>query len=265
MMVKLVVNGAAGRMGREVIGVAAANPDFAIVGGVVRPGSPLLGVDVGTQAGVGSLDIALTSDGNAALAGANVAIDVSVPVSAVAFARLASERGVPAVVATTGLSKEQLAELDRLAERSAILFAPNLSVGINLLVQLLPSFVRALGDDYDIEVVESHHRRKKDAPSGTAILLAEAIASALDHPLEDLERFGRHGISPRVPGEIGMHSLRMGGNPGEHHVFFASEGEEIEVSHRALSRTTFARGGIRAARWLAGKPPGRYSMMDVLR
>jgi 4-hydroxy-tetrahydrodipicolinate reductase len=263
--IKLVVNGAAGRMGREVVGVAAASPDLAIVGGIVRAGSPLVGVDVGSQAGVGVLGVPLTSDADSALVGADVAIDVSVPASSVAFAARAAEFGIPTVVATTGLSTEQLAELDRLAEQVAILFAPNLSVGINVLVQLLPAFVRALGSDYDIEIVEAHHRRKKDAPSGTAILLAEAIAAALEQPLADLERFGRHGIAPRVPGEIGMHSLRMGGNPGEHHVFFASEGEEIEVSHRALSRTTFARGGIRAARFLAGKPPGMYTMQDVLR
>ncbi|HLZ08766.1 MAG TPA: 4-hydroxy-tetrahydrodipicolinate reductase, partial [Chloroflexota bacterium] len=146
----------------------------------------------------------------------------------------------------------------------ALLLAPNLSVGINVLVQLLPAFVRSLGSEYDVEIVEAHHRRKKDAPSGTAILLAGAIASALDRPLADLEKYGRHGLDPRVPGEIGIHSLRLGGNPGEHHVFFASDGEEIEVSHRALSRTTYAHGAIRAARYLAGKSPGLYTMLDVL-
>jgi 4-hydroxy-tetrahydrodipicolinate reductase len=262
--IKVVVNGAAGRMGREVIGVATASLDLEVSGGVVRLESPLIGADVGSQAGSRKLGVALSADAHTALAGADVAIDVSVPGAAVDFARKAAEHGVPTVVATTGLSQEQQSAIELLAAKVAVLFAPNLSVGVNVLVQLLPAFVRALGSDYDIEVVEAHHRRKKDAPSGTAVLLAAAIAAALERPLEDLERYGRHGLSPRVPGEIGIHSLRMGGNPGEHHVFFASDGEEIEVSHRALSRTTYALGAIRAARFLSGKSPGLYTMLDVL-
>jgi 4-hydroxy-tetrahydrodipicolinate reductase len=251
-------------MGREIIGVAVASPDFEVTGGIVRPESPFVGTDVGAHAAGSNLGVALSSDANTALAGADVAVDVSVPGAVVDFARQAAERGVPTVVATTGLSADQLSAIESLTSKIAVLFAPNLSVGINVLVQLLPAFVRSLGSEYDVEVVEAHHRRKKDAPSGTAILLAEAIASALARPLADLERYGRHGLAPRVPGEIGIHSLRLGGNPGEHHVFFASDGEEIELSHRALSRTTYARGAIRAARFLAGRPPGMYRMMDVL-
>jgi 4-hydroxy-tetrahydrodipicolinate reductase len=265
MTIKLVVNGAAGRMGRQVIGVATASSDVEVVGGVVRPDSPIVGVDVGVQAGVQQLGVLLTADPDTALEGTDVALDVSVAGASVGFAQRAAVHGIPTVVATTGLASSQLAALEELSTRVAILIAPNLSVGINVLAEVLPAIVRALGSDYDIEVVEAHHRHKKDAPSGTAIRLAEAIASALDRPLAELERYGRHGLAPRVAGEIGMHALRMGGNPGEHHVYFASEGEEIEISHRALSRETFARGAVRAVRYLAGKPPGLYSMSDVLR
>jgi 4-hydroxy-tetrahydrodipicolinate reductase len=203
-------------------------------------------------------------DSRLALDHASVAVDVSIPAASVGFARIAAEGGVPTVVATTGLSADQRETIATHAEQAAILIAPNLSLGINLIVQLLPSIVKALGSDYDVEIVEAHHRHKKDAPSGTAIRLAEAIAAAVDRPLDELERNGRHGIMPRVPGEIGIHALRLGGLSGEHSVYFANEGEVIEIYHRALSRETFARGAVRAARFLAGKPPGLYSMQDVL-
>jgi 4-hydroxy-tetrahydrodipicolinate reductase len=162
------------------------------------------------------------------------------------------------------LSAAQLAAVRDCGDRAAILVAPNLSLGINLLVEILPTIVQALGGDYDVEIVEAHHRHKKDAPSGTAIRLGEAIAAAVDRPLAQLERHGRSGISPRQPGEIGLHSLRLGGVAGEHHVIFANEGEEIQLTHRTFSRETFARGALRAARFLAGRPPGLYSMADVL-
>jgi 4-hydroxy-tetrahydrodipicolinate reductase len=251
-------------MGRQVIGVVAGSTDASLGAGIVRPGSAVVGQDAGTVAGGRSLGIVLTDDAARAIDLGDVVLDVSVPAASVAIAELAMERGRPIVVATTGLSKEQLAELRRFSERTAVLVAANLSLGINLIARLLPVIVRALGPEYDVEIVEAHHHFKKDAPSGTAIRLAEAIAAGMERPLADLEKFGRHGIDPRTPGEIGLHALRMGGNAGEHHVYFASEGEEIEIAHRALSRETFARGGVRAARFLAGKPAGWYTMDDVL-
>lgn len=262
--IKLIVNGAAGRMGRQVIGVASAASDVSVVAAIVRPGSPSLGLDAGAVAGVRSLGVPLVDDIGPALDLGDVAVDVSVPAATVEFARQAAQHGRPTVIATTGLSKEQLAAVKECSARAAILVAANLSLGITLIARLLPAIVRALGAEYDAEIVEMHHHFKKDAPSGTAIRLAEAVAAGMDRPLADLEKFGRHGIDPRTPGQIGLHALRMGGNAGEHHVFFASEGEEIEIAHRALSRETFARGALRAARFLAAKPPGWYSMDDVL-
>jgi 4-hydroxy-tetrahydrodipicolinate reductase len=251
-------------MGRQVIAAASGDPDVQIVGAVVRPSSPLLEQDAGVIAGVARLGVPLLADPVAGLAGATVAVDVSVPAASVELARIAASQGVPVVVATTGLSAGQRASVEALAAQTAVLIAPNLSLGINLIAELLPSIVKALGTDYDVEVVEAHHRHKKDAPSGTAVRLAEVIAAARERPLAELERHGRHGIAPRAPGEIGMHALRLGGLAGEHSVYFASEGEVIEIYHRAVSRETFARGGVRAARFLSGKPPGLYTMRDVL-
>jgi 4-hydroxy-tetrahydrodipicolinate reductase len=262
--VRLVVNGAAGRMGRQVIGAAIADPQVQVIGAVVRPSSPLVDQDAGLIAGIDRLGVPLRADPIAALASSSVAVDVSVPSASVEFARIAASQGVPVVVATTGLSAAQRASVEALASESAVLVAPNLSLGINLIAELLPSIVQALGTDYDVEVVEAHHRHKKDAPSGTAVRLAEVIAAARERPLAELERHGRHGIAPRAPGEIGMHALRLGGLAGEHSVYFANEGEVIEIYHRAVSRETFARGAVRAARFLSGKPAGLYTMRDVL-
>lgn len=252
-------------MGREVIGAAAATPDVTIAAAVVRAGSASVGVDAGVLAGVGSLGVSVSSDLDSALAAGDVAVDFSIPVAAVEFARRAAAAGTPAIVATTGLSAEQLATVREGSNRAPVLIAPNLSLGINVLAQVLPTIVNALGAEYDVELVEAHHRLKKDAPSGTAVLLLSAIASALNRPVSQVERYGRHGLAPREAGEIGVHSIRAGGIAGEHSVLLVSDGEQIEVSHRAFSRRTFALGALRAARFLAEQPPGLYSMQDVLR
>ena len=265
MAIGLIVNGAAGRMGRQVIAAASASPSFQVAAALVRPGSPSIGIDAGTLAGVNALGVAATADVAAALAAGDVAVDFSTPEIAVAFTREAAAIGKPVVVATTGLSADQLAALRVCAEHAPVLFAPNLSLGINVLAEILPVVVRALGADYDIEIIEAHHRHKKDSPSGTAIRIAEAIASALDRPWSDLERHGRWGMAPRQTGEIGMHSVRAGGIVGEHRVLFVSDGEEIEINHRAFSRQTFALGALRAAQFLSEKPTGYYSMQDVIR
>jgi 4-hydroxy-tetrahydrodipicolinate reductase len=251
-------------MGRQIIAAAASSATCSVAAALVRPGSAALGQDAGAYAGARELGVPLSADVPAALAVGDVVVDVSVPAAAVEMARQAAEAGKPIVVATTGLSADQLAAIRAGAERAPVLVSANLSLGINLLAQILPTIVGALGPDYDIEIVEAHHRYKKDAPSGTALRLAEAIASALDRPLADLERYGRHGLTPRQPGEIGIHSLRLGGVTGEHSVRFANDGEEIELVHRAFSRETFARGALRTAVFLAGQKPGWYTMTDVL-
>jgi len=252
-------------MGRQVIAAASASPSFRIAGALVRSGSPSVGVDAGTLAGVQAIGVAATDDVAAVLAAGDVAVDFSTPEVAVAFTRRASAVGKAVVVATTGLSDEQLAALRSCAEQSPVLFAPNLSLGINVLAEILPAVVRALGAEYDIEIIEAHHRHKKDAPSGTAIRIAEAIASAIGKPWSEVERHGRWGLAPRQAGEVGMHSVRAGGIVGEHSVLFVSEGEQIEINHRAFSRQTFALGALRAAQFLGSQPKGYYSMQDVIR
>jgi 4-hydroxy-tetrahydrodipicolinate reductase len=170
---------------------------------------------------------------------------------------------VPLVSGTTGLTGEQMAELELSAAHIPVFHARNMSVGVSAVTAVLPALVQAL-DGYDIEIVEAHHRHKVDAPSGTALVLAEAIAAALARPLVELASYGRQGHAPRAADEIGIHAVRAGGNAGEHTIIFADDGEEIRLSHRAFSRRTFALGALRAARFIVGQPPGRYGMADVL-
>ncbi len=251
-------------MGREIVNAAATTPGFEIGAALGRQSSPNLGADIGILAGVGALGVPVSDDVASALSRGEVAIDVSQPAASAAFARQAAAVGKPLVVATTGLSADQLASIREGAGKAPVLIAANLSLGINVIAEILPTIVRALGEAYDVELVEAHHRHKKDAPSGTALRLLEAITSALDGKPEEVARYGRSGLAPRRAGEIGVHSLRAGGIVGEHSVFFVSEGEQIEVSHRAFSRRTFALGGLRAAAFLAEQKPGLYTMRDLL-
>jgi 4-hydroxy-tetrahydrodipicolinate reductase len=261
---KLVVNGAAGRLGRQVVAAAAGSADFVLAAAVVRANAPVAGRDAGELAGVGTLGVPLTTDLAAALAAGEVVVDVSVPEGSVVLVERAAALGRPVVVATTGHSERQLAAIAEAATRTAVLIAPNLSLGINLLVQLLPTIARALGPEYDVEIVEAHHRMKKDSPSGTALRLAEAVAEARGQGQAEVVRYGRQGLAPRQPGEIGLHSVRGGSIVGEHEVRFVSDGEELAVLHRTFSRDTYARGALRAAQFVAHQSPGRYTMQDLL-
>jgi len=262
---KIGVVGATGRMGRMLIRQIHETDGCELVGAVDRPSAAELGQDVGGLAGIGPLGVKLGDDSAALFAVAQVVIDFTVPAATVAHAQLAADHGCSLVVGTTGLAAEHQAELDRAAHRIALVQAPNMSAGIVLLTALAEQVARTLGPDYDIEVLEMHHRHKIDAPSGTALALGAAAAKgrAIDLAASAVRaRDGHTGARPR--GAIGFATLRGGDVVGDHSVIFAGEGERLELTHKAQSRVIYAAGAVRAARWTAGKRPGRYTMRDVL-
>ena len=261
-MTTIGINGAAGRMGRRLIALAHEDPQLSITAAIEHDGNHLLGQDAGLVAGVGPLSVPLTTEISDHPA---VLIDFTVPAATRAALTLCRQHGVSLVIGTTGLTADDHALIDEAAKEVAILQAPNMSLGVNLLFALAAQVAKTLGDDYDIEITEAHHRFKKDAPSGTAIGLAEAICSATGKTYEQDVVHGRHGAeTTRQRGTIGMHALRMGDVVGDHSATFATLGERIELRHVASTRDVFANGALRAAKWLAGKPTGRYSMKDVL-
>ncbi len=256
-MTRIAVVGAAGRMGREVVRAALEDDAFELVGGVVKPGAEELGADLGELCSWGRAGVAATKEPPA---GADALVEFTTPEATVEHLGY----GRPVVIGTTGLSDEQLARVEEAAGNVPIVLAPNMSLGVNLVREVVKELTEKLGAGYDVEIVEAHHRNKVDAPSGTALLLARAAAEVRDRDLDEISVYGREGRSPREEGEIGIHALRGGAVVGEHRVIFYGLGEEVEVAHRALSRRTFATGALRAARFVAGAPPGLYSMRDVL-
>jgi 4-hydroxy-tetrahydrodipicolinate reductase len=261
-MVRIVVNGAAGRMGRRLIVLAGESQDLQVVGAMEHAGHPLLGQDAGVVAGVAPIGIRIATEPPASL---DVLIDFSAPPGTRTALAACLARGAALAIGTTGLSAEDLHAIEQAGAKIPVLQAPNMSLGVNLLFALAGQVARQLGSDYDIEITEAHHRFKKDAPSGTALGLAKAICDATGRDPDRSLVHGRHGdAAARPPGQIGMHALRMGDVVGRHTVSFATLGEELHLTHNATSRDVFARGALRAARWLAGKPPARYSMKDVL-
>jgi 4-hydroxy-tetrahydrodipicolinate reductase len=250
-MVRIVVNGALGRMGRRVLACAQDDPEIEVVGAV----------DLTEH----DETLRVTTDLAAALRGADVVVDFTSHIGVPATIELVSKAGKALVVGTTGLTRDEQSALEKAATRVPIVYASNMSVGVNLLFRLVGEVARTLGPGYDVEIVEAHHNQKKDAPSGTARTLAERIAAALGRDLAKDAVYGRQGITgARKPGEIGIHAVRAGDIVGEHTVTFAGPGERIELTHRAHSRDTFARGALRAAKWIVGKPAALYSMLDVL-
>ncbi|MBG0811030.1 4-hydroxy-tetrahydrodipicolinate reductase [Methylosinus sp. H3A] len=263
--VRLVVVGAAGRMGRMLIASASETQGAVLTGAVGSPHSPFLGQDAGLLVGRPANGVRLTADASAALGEADVIIDFSTPATTVALAGLAAAAGVAHVIGTTGFSESDLAALAAAAERVAIVRSGNMSLGVNLLAVLVERAAKALGAAWDIEIVEMHHRMKVDAPSGTALLLGEAAARGREIALAEHSARARDGLTgPRREGDIGFASLRGGTVVGEHSVIFAGAGERIELAHRAEDRGIFARGAIAAAIWARGRSPGLYSMADVL-
>lgn len=264
-MIKTVIVGAAGRMGRCLVSAVSADPDFELAGAVEAEGHPDLGKDAGAIAGMGTSGVEITLDLEPLLNNADVVIEFSSPSSTVIHADIAAGKKKAVVIGTTGLSDEEYGKIKSLASVAPILFAPNMSTGVNLMFHLAGKTAEMLGKDFDIEISETHHRLKKDAPSGTALRLGEVLARArgLDFPGD--VRFHREGIiGERKRDEIGIQSLRAGDIVGEHTVLFAGPGERIEITHRAHSRDTFVHGALRAAKWLVGRKPGLYSMQDVL-
>ena len=262
---KIGVVGATGRMGRMVIKQVHETAGCELVGAVNRPSAAELGQDVGVLAGLGALGVKLGDDAAALFKAAEVVIDFTVPAATLAHLKLAAAHGCNMVIGTTGLTAEHDAAFASAAQKVAIMQAPNMSAGVVLLTALAEQVARTLGDEYDIEVLEMHHRHKIDAPSGTALALGAAAAKGrgIDLKAQSVRsRDGHTGARPR--GAIGFATLRGGDVVGDHSVIFATEGERIELTHKAQSRVIYAAGAVRAALWTQGKPPGRYTMRDVL-
>ena len=262
---RLVVVGAAGRMGRMLVKAVHDAPDCVLAGAVEHEGSLALGQDAGVLAGIGPNQLPVTADAASALAQADGVLDFTTPEATTAFSVLAAQAGIVHVVGTTGLGEADFAALRSAAARARIVQSGNMSLGVNLLATLVRQAARSLDPEWDIEVVEMHHRMKVDAPSGTALLFGEAAAEGRGVALKDHSARARDGhTGARNPGDIGFASLRGGSVIGEHSVIFATAGERIELTHRAEDRGLFARGAVTAALWARDKGPGYYTMADVL-
>ena len=262
---RIGVIGCGGRMGRMLIADIVASEGCGLSGGLARSGSASLGQDLGELAGIGRIGLAAAADARQLLRDSDVAIDFTTPEATATHAALAAELGRPIVIGTTGLSGDQETVIRRAAERVPVVWAANTSLGINLLLGLVAQVAERLGPDWDIEIMEMHHKGKVDAPSGTALALGRAAAQARRVSLDEVAVRGRDGITgPRPPGAIGFAALRGGDAVGDHHVIFAGAGERLELTHRATNRAIYAKGAVRAALWLKDRPAGLYGMKDVL-
>lgn len=262
---RLVIAGAGGRMGRTLVKAAAETGGLSLVGALEAAESPLIGQDAGVLAGLPALGVAITSDPAPLLRAADAIVDFTTPKATVALAALAAEAGCAHIIGTTGLERDHEARLEEAARKIAIVKSGNMSIGVNLLVGLVKRVAAALDATFDIEILEMHHNKKVDAPSGTALMLGQAAAEGRGIDLDAHAARGRDGITgPRRAGDIGFASLRGGTVVGEHRVIFAGPAERIELVHKAEDRMLFAHGALRAALWTRGKPPGLYAMTDVL-
>jgi 4-hydroxy-tetrahydrodipicolinate reductase len=265
MALGIIVCGVGGRMGGAVVRAIQQSGDVKLIAAIDKPGGARVGKDAGEVSAAGHLGIRVSDKLTVALKSNTVIVDFTNPAASLDFLRAASKKRIPIVIATTGFDGKQLAEIKRLSRRTPILLSANTSLGVNVLVSLLGKAAKMLGDDYDVEIVEAHHRFKKDAPSGTALALGRSIADALGRDLEKVGINGRKGVvGERSKKEIALFSVRAGDIVGEHTVIFGGIGERLEFIHRAHSRDTFARGALRAAQWLARREPGLYGMQDVL-
>ena len=261
---RVAVAGASGRMGRMLIEAVRASGDCVLAGALDVPSSPAIGSDATAFLGVAS-GVPITADLRQGLQNAEVLIDFTRPEGTLAHLAICRELGVQAVIGTTGFTDAQKAEIVAHAQRTAIVMAPNMSVGVNVTLKLLEMAAKALSTGYDIEIIEAHHRHKVDAPSGTALKMGEVIAGALGRDLKDCAVYAREGVTgERDPSSIGFATIRGGDIVGDHTVLFAGTGERIEITHKSSSRATYAQGSLRAVRFLRGKPHGMFDMFDVL-
>ncbi|MFC1855906.1 4-hydroxy-tetrahydrodipicolinate reductase [Thermodesulfobacteriota bacterium] len=264
-MVKVLVTGCLGRMGIRIINMIQNTDGVVLAAAIERPGHTKRGEDVGTLIGLGQLNVPVSDDIEDCVDLCDVMIDFTSPEVSLINLRVAADRDKAIVIGSTGLNTEQMHEAKTICENTRCVLAPNMSVGVNILFKVLSEISPLLKDDYDIEIIEAHHRNKKDAPSGTAIKLAEVIAESIDRNLDTVGVYDRHGIiGARTDAEIGMQTIRGGDIVGDHTVIFAGTGERIEISHKATNRDNFAKGAVKAAKWLSEKENGLYDMMDVL-
>lgn len=264
-MVRAAVAGIAGRMGSRVARIIEDSQDMELAGGFEYAGNPFVGKEIAEAIGGSPSGRVIAGGIEDVIEAADVVIDFTNAASSLEHLRVASAHGRPMVIGSTGFTQEQVEEAAKLAAAVPCVLSPNMSVGVNILFRLAAEAARLLGDSYDVEIVEAHHRFKKDAPSGTAIKLAQVVAAALGRDLDQVGVYARHGMTgERTGSEIGIQTIRGGDIVGEHTVMFASLGERIEIVHRAHSRDNFARGAIRAARWVLDRPCGLYDMSDVL-
>jgi 4-hydroxy-tetrahydrodipicolinate reductase len=265
MTTRIGITGAAGRMGRTLIEAIGQVEGLSLAAAIEHPDSTLLGADSGEIAGLGRNCVAVVGALAEVLGDIDVLIDFSVPAATMANLALCADHGVAMVIGTTGLTAEQQSEIEAAARRTRICKSSNFSTGVNLCFKLLDMAARVLGDDVDIEVYEAHHRHKIDAPSGTALSMGKVVADALGRDLDKVAVYGRQGqTGARSRDTIGFATVRAGDIVGDHTVTFAADGERIEITHKASSRMSFARGAVRAAGWLVGQPAGFYDMQDVL-
>lgn len=264
-MIKIAVAGATGRMGSRITAISKEYEGLQLAGAFERKGHKDIGKDIGQIVGIGDTGVKLVDSLESIIDNVDLIISFTTVEASLEHLRLASSKGRAVVIGTTGFSKDNLKEVSELTKKIPCVMASNMSMGVNLLLKVLQDIARVLGNGYDIEIVEAHHRMKKDAPSGTALKMAQVIAEALDRNLDEVAVYARKGIiGARTAKEIGIQTIRAGDIVGEHTVMFGGLGERIEVTHKVSSRDTFARGALRATLWVYGKPAGLYDMQDVL-
>ena len=264
-MTKIAIVGAAGRMGRSLIEMSQTLEDIQLTGATEHSGSALLGIDAGNQAAVGHLNVPIVAQLDQIAADFDVVVDFTQPQATLTHLTYCRDHGKSMVIGTTGFQPEEVAQIKDASQSIPVVFAPNMSIGVNLCFKLSELAARILGDDFDIEIIEAHHRHKADAPSGTALRLGEIVATALQRELSECAVYGREGhTGERDRNTIGFETIRAGDVVGEHTVLFAGTGERVEITHKASSRSTFARGALLAAQWLDPHETGLFDMQDVL-